>query len=135
MNSRIGLLLFVFLVIGLSGCAVMNGPETITNHNNSRMLSLERGMTINQVIGHIGPAPSCPTCNNVQNPLKREMYPAGEDMFDILFFYTRRLVADGAITDEETSPVVFKNGRLDGWGWLYWENTARQFNIRIRGRS
>lgn len=61
------------------------------------------------------------------------MYPAGDDIFRAFFFYSRTgLVA--SILDSDLTPVVFKNESLDGWGWLYWESTAKQYNIRIRNR-
>jgi hypothetical protein len=92
-------------------------------------MTLQRGMTPEQVIEHIG------LSNNfrVPNPVRSEMYPAGDDIFRAFFFYSGTgLVA--SILDSDLTPVVFKNESLDGWGWLYWESTAKQYNIRIRNR-
>ena len=117
----------------LSGCfATMVGLRDfseVTLQNNARIMTLQRGMTPEQVIEHIG------LSNNfrVPNPVRSEMYPAGDDIFRAFFFYSGTgLVA--SILDSDLTPVVFKNESLDGWGWLYWESTAKQYNIRIRNR-
>jgi hypothetical protein len=99
----------------------------ISRENNTRIMTLQRGMTPEQVIEHIGPSYN----SRVPNPVRSEMYPAGDDTFRAFFFYIGTgLVA--SILDSDLTPVVFKNESLDGWGWLYWEGTATQYNIRIR---
>ena len=120
----------------LSGClSTMLRPlgvedfSEVTQKNNARIMTLQRGMTPEQVIEHIG------LSNNfrVPNPVRSEMYPAGDDIFRAFFFYSGTgLVA--SILDSDLTPVVFKNESLDGWGWSYWESTAKQYNIRIRNR-
>ena len=115
----------------LSGCATLGLRDfsEITRQNNARIMTLQRGMTPEQVIEHIGPSSNF----RVPNPVSSEMYPAGDDIFRVLFFYGGTgLVA--SILDSDLTPVVFKNESLDGWGWLYWESTAKQYNIRIRNR-
>jgi hypothetical protein len=60
------------------------------------------------------------------------VYPAGDDTFRALFFYTG--MGMGYVTsilDSDLMPVVFKNERLDGWGWSYWKSTVTQYNIRV----
>jgi hypothetical protein len=115
----------------LSGCSTLGLRDFsgVTLQNNARIMTLERGMTPEQVIEHIGPSGN----SRVPNPVRSEMYPAGDDIFRAFFFYSGTgLVA--SILDRDLTPVVFKNESLDGWGWLYWESTAKQFNIRIRNR-
>ena len=114
----------------LSGCVTLGLRDfsEITRQNNARIMTLQRGMTPEQVIEHIG------LSNNfrVPNPVRSEMYPAGDDTFRLLYFFSQLTVSDGKVTDEELMPVVFKNGMLDGWGWSYWEGVAAQYSIRIR---
>ena len=115
----------------LSGCSMfgIRNFSAITRQNNARIMTLQRGMTPEQVIEHIGPSNN----SHVPNPVRSEMYPAGDDAFRALFFYSGTGLVD-RIFDRDLTPVVFKNESLDGWGWLYWESTATQYNIRIRGR-
>lgn len=95
-------------------------------------MTLQRGMTPEQVIEHIGPSGT----SHVPNPFRSEVYPAGDDTFRAFFFYTGTgYVADfEGIVDSDLMPVVFKNELLDGWGWSYWESTVTQYNIRIGNR-
>ena len=115
----------------LSGCALagLRDFSAITRQNNTRIMTLQRGMTPEQVIEHIGPSYN----SDVPNPVRSEMYPAGDDAFRALFFYSGTGLVD-RIFDRDLTPVVFKNESLDGWGWLYWESTAKQYNIHIRDR-
>lgn len=39
----------------------------------------------------------------------------------VLFYRTQRVHADGMTTREETTPVVFAQGRLLGWGLQAWQ--------------
>ena len=115
----------------LSGCGTLGLRDfsEVTLQNNARITTLERGMTPEQVIEHIGPSSNF----RVPNPVRSEMYPAGDDIFRALFFYSGTGLVT-SILDSDLTPVVFKNESLDGWGWLYWESTAKQYNIRIRNR-
>ena len=116
----------------LSGCFATMGLRNfseVTLENNARIMTLQPGMTPEQVIEHIGPSSN----SRIPNPFRSEMYPAGDDIFRAFFFYSGTgLVA--SILDSDLTPVVFKNESLDGWGWLYWESTAKQYNISIRNR-
>ena len=98
--------------------------------NNDRILTLQRSMTPEQAINHIGPS----GIRSIPNPLKSEMYPADNVIFRILYYYSQRQVEDGIISDNELMPIVFKDGKLDGWGWNYWEDTAKRFDIVVRNR-
>jgi hypothetical protein len=122
-------LLITSAALSAGACAGFTDPPAAqARQNNARIATLERGMTPEQVLAHIGPSGR----SNNPNPFKTEMYPAGDDTFRILYFYSQRTKADGNITDDELMPVVFKNGLLDGWGWSYWEGLAAQYSIRIR---
>ena len=119
----------------LSGCfATMTGLRDfseVTLENNARIMTLQPGMTPEQVIEHIG------LSNNfrVPNPVRSEVYPAGDDTFRAFFFYAGTgYVAMGLIQEGDLMPVVFKNEHLDGWGWSYWKSTVEQYNIRIGNR-
>ena len=116
----------------LSGCSPfrlfgLRDFSEISRQNNTRIMTLQPGMTPEQVVEHIGPSSN----SRVPNPVRSEVYPAGDDTFRALFFYTRMGYVT-SILDSDLMPVVFKNERLDGWGWSYWESTVTQYNIRIR---
>ena len=39
---------------------------------------------------------------------------------------------DGAITDDELTPLVFDDGKLIGWGSSFLEVNIQKYEIRIR---
>ena len=117
----------------LSGCSPfrlfgLRDFSEISRQKNTRIITLQPGMTPEQAVEHIGPSSN----SRVPNPIRSEVYPAGDDTFRALFFYTG--MGMGYVTsilDSDLMPVVFKNERLDGWGWSYWKSTVTQYNIRI----
>ena len=93
------------------------------------IMTLQPGMTPEQVVEHIGPSSN----SRIPNPVRSEVYPAGDDTFRAFFFFSGSgyVFQLASIPDSDLMPVVFKNERLDGWGWSYWESTVTQYNIRI----
>ncbi len=61
-----------------------------------------------------------------------EMYQGAGHRFEILYYYTDQKSADGAITDDELTPLVMKDGALDGWGWAYLKDVSAKYEIRLR---
>ena len=115
----------------LSGCSPfrlfgLRDFSEISRQNNTKIMTLQPGMTPEQVVEHIGPSSN----SRVPNPVRSEVYPAGDDTFRAFFFYTGTGYVY-SIVDSDLMPVVFKNERLDGWGWSYWKSTVTQYNIRI----
>ena len=115
----------------LSGCSPfrlfgLRDFSEISRQNNTKIMTLQPGMTPEQVVEHIGPSSN----SRVPNPVRSEVYPAGDDTFRAFFFYTGTGYVY-SIVDSDLMPVVFKNERLDGWGWSYWNSTVTQYNIRI----
>jgi len=100
----------------------------VMKQNNEALGTLQRGMTEQQVIDRFGWSNS----GDIPNPFRTELYPAGADTFRVLLYYTNGTLADGDIQDDELTPIVLKNRRVDGWGWSYWEDMAQQYNIRPR---
>ena len=130
-NLRVAVMGLLAASAILSGCSTfeMFGIREfsgIARQNNARIMTLQRGMTPEQVIEHIGPS----SHSYVSNPVKTELYPVGDDTFRAFFFYIGTGYVD-SILDSDLMPVVFKNEHLDGWGWSYWKSTVTQYNIRI----
>lgn len=100
------------LVISMSGCIVV-GDWDKDNHDdwrsvqqdNRQMISqLELGTSRNQVTTLMG-APS----------LSEAFSQDGVD-YRILYYRTQKRHSDGETTKDETTPLVFKNDKLIGWG-------------------
>ena len=81
----------------LCGCTTA-GDDAQKNVANSK--SLRVGMTKQQVLEIMG------------EPLKDEVFCQP----DLWYYYTGTVWADGLITADECTPLVFENGKLIGWG-------------------
>lgn len=110
-------LIFSILVTFLvGGCA---SPQAIMDKNNNALLTLEMDMKKQEVLKIMGK----PDLNEAYKSLN------GKRM-TIFFYYTQRKWSDGSVTKDETTPVVFENGKLVGWGSEFYEN-RRKVDIRI----
>ena len=103
--------LFVAVVL-LSGCGVTRG--IVAGTNRSKLNSLEMGMTKDQVLALMG------------KPYKREAYEGVE-----YWLYETEWISDGVTTDEELTPIAFKNGKVDGWGRNYYQDRKKRVEADI----
>ena len=51
-----------------------------------------------------------------KNPQKSMLYKVGRKNIEVLYYYTDLKATDGAITEDELTPLVFADGKLAGWG-------------------
>lgn len=58
--------------------------------------------------------------SKISNPYKVEVLK-GKDgqIYEVLLYYTDVKKMDGAITDDELTPLIIKDGKLQGWGWVF----------------
>lgn len=120
--------------IAVSGCATTGG---IRADNQAHLLALRPGMTQDQVLAVMGTKKrkgidDHGTQQIIANPYRTESYKAGGSTWLVLFYYTDIKSSGEAITDDDLTPLVLKDGTLDGWGWMYWKDVIRRYEIRIR---
>ncbi len=67
------------------------------------------------------------------NPHRTELAqtPDGTEV-EILFYQTETRLADGAIADDELTPLVLEDGHLAGWGWIFLRQNAERYAIELR---
>jgi hypothetical protein len=109
--------------------------ELVRTENRVLLNKLTAGMTKDEIIELMGQGTYRERGHSpeiVTDPYRVESYTAGQSSFEIIFYYTDIKRPDGAITDDELTPLVLKDGKLAGWGWSYWESAAIQYNIRVR---
>jgi hypothetical protein len=41
--------------------------------------------------------------------------------YEVDYYYAYQKKADNKITTDELCPVMFRDGKLEGWGWDYYE--------------
>lgn len=65
------------------------------------------------------------------NPMRTATYIQEEQVWEVLFYYTRLVEDDGVVTEDELTPVVLLDDYLAGIGWEYWKRTAREAGIDL----
>ena len=101
-----------FALILLSGCVVVNGESGWHNSdwqkeqrkNREAIAELQIGMERSQVVSRLGV------------PEFSEAFTRDGDEFRVLFFRTRHRHSDGETSRDETTPLIFRNDTLIGWG-------------------
>ena len=89
-------------------------------------------MSKQDVLGKMGTKTVGAQNTVVTNPYRTEMYRSNGHVFELLLYYTDIKKSDGAITDDELTPLIIMDGKLDGWGWSYWNNVIKKYEIRVR---
>ena len=119
----------------LSGCVSSNPTTTkIRADTREKMLNLSVGMTKQEIYAAMGTETITSVSGHViKKPYKTEMYRSSKgNRIEILYYYTELKKSDDAITDDELTPLVLIDGKLDGWGRSYWDSIIQMFEIKIR---
>lgn len=129
------------LLMATGACAHVTNSD-VRAANRTALNRLTVGMTKPQVLGAMGTATvqtytdsdilTGSKDDKITNPYRTESYAAKGVRFEVLYYYTDVKASDGAITDDELTPIVLKDGSLDGWGWGYWQDLAQRYEIRLR---
>ena len=117
------------LFIILSGCASLSG---LRSENRANIMSLSPGMDKSEVTKIMGNESYSTIAGTISNPYRSELYRTQVGIVEVLMYYTDLKASDDAITDDELTPVVLIDGKVDGWGWTYWDNMVHKYEIRIR---
>lgn len=88
----------VITAFTMTGCAYFDLNEASRNIENSKKLRI--GMTKSQVLEVMG------------EPLRNEVY----NKPNVWYYYTHTLWHDCMRTKDECMPLIFKDGKLAGWG-------------------
>jgi len=121
--------IIIFLAVFMSGCANLS---QIRADNRQKLNQLSAGYTKQEVLNIMGTKTVQAQGSVITNPYRTEMHQANGHVFEVLFYYTDIQKQDGAITDDELTPLIIKDGKLDGWGWSYWNNLINKYEIRVR---
>lgn len=129
----------LLLLLTCIGCAT---ASSVRSENRMNLLNLRAGMDREQVLEVMGVGErktydsrtTWGAGETLSNPYRTEMYTAGGHHWEILYYYTDIKADDGAISDDELTPLILKDGVLDGWGWTYWQDVAQRYDITIRRR-
>jgi len=133
------LICLLVLVGVLSGCATTNSVRT---DNRTNLLKLSIGMDKDEVVSLMGTDDVTTysfagvftpfTAYKVNNPYRSEILQGADKTFEVLYYYTDKKSADGAVTDDELTPLVFDEGKLIGWGNSFLNANVQKYEIRLR---
>lgn len=121
-------ILIILSLLFVSGC----GLDYIRTENRRNLAKLSVGMSKNEVIATMGDKVVFDLRTTVNNPYRTEILRGKGKPFEVLYYYTDIKRADGAIADNELTPLVFDNGHIIGWGWGFLEQNVQKYEIRFR---
>lgn len=100
-----------------TGCVYVNGDKINTDDwkatqatNREAISQLDMGLSTQAVKDQLGA------------PADSEAFMDGGDEVRVLFYRTTLPHADGETTRDETTPLVFRNDQLVGWGQRVYES-------------
>ena len=126
---------WLVLMIILAACPTLGYVtlDDVRNNNRENLSHLVIGMEKSKVLQVMGTEtitttevtyPNWPipdkTIKKINNPYKVEVLKAKDgQIYEVLLYYTDVKKMDGAITDDELTPLIIKDGKLQGWGWVF----------------
>lgn len=124
------------LTISSVGCSTPEATpeaqlEKITLDTRVNILKLSSGMSKQEVIIIMGSESYSIGDVQINKPYRSSMYNKNGDMIEIFFYYTELRERDGKTSDDELTPLVFINGKLDSWGWESWVEKAKRYDINV----
>ena len=139
-------LLVVLLCLWLVGCATYSG---IRNKNRENINRLSLGMSKQEVsdimgtetvtatpglmAGVVSLGASNMANEKISNPYKTEVLTTEEGKtLEVLYYYTDVQSRDGALTDDELTPVILEDNKVIGWGRSFLDKNIDKHELRIR---
>ncbi|WP_196139594.1 DUF3192 domain-containing protein [Aliikangiella sp. G2MR2-5] len=105
--------LSVVLATSLSGCVIIDRPGGEHDGNDWRHEQKENRQIISELPLN---ASRQEVHNKLGAPEFSEAFTKGNDEYRVLYYRTQHRHSDGDTTKDETTPLVFKNDKLIGWG-------------------
>ena len=133
MKSFIGIGILAISCVGCTSSMSLDkfAYQTRTNINSK----LSYGMSKQQVISLMGAEIYDAAAGGegvISKPFKTAMYTKNEVVIEIVYYYTENKGGIGyRVDDEELTPLVFINGKLDSWGWESWVEKAKRYDINV----
>ena len=105
-----------------TGAPVRPSPDTLVPYedflaqNNARIGHLKMGMTRDQVVTLMKSNTTEVRDGPLSNPYRTESFQRDADIYEVLYYLTRKHPPFTPIRDWQATPVVLKNGTVVGWG-------------------
>jgi outer membrane protein assembly factor BamE (lipoprotein component of BamABCDE complex) len=127
---RLAITLVLAATLGLQACVVAVDRDDDTDwrgtdwretqeRNRDAIARLDLGISQDEVISRLGA------------PDSSEAFSDGRFEYRLYFYRTRHRYSDGETTRDETTPLLFRDGALVGWG----DEVMHEFRLRLRDSS
>ena len=126
MKKTIVLILCCISILFFNGCGHGERRDVkqavdIRMENSQNMSKINVGMTKDEVIQIMGNKTARVYDVAVTNPYKTELRQSNEGTYEILYYYTHydkrgRRTRRFTISENELTPIIFKDGKVIGWG-------------------
>lgn len=110
MKTLSKLTLAAFLATSLSGCVLV-----VDDHDFDSWKSQQRENR-EMINGLALQTERSSVLLKLGQPNFSEAFIKGDDKYQVLYYRTQHRHSDGATSKDETTPLIFKNGKLIGWG-------------------
>ena len=90
--------------------------EDFLAQNNASIGHLKMGMTRDQVVALMKSNTTEVRDGPLSNPYRTESFQRDADIYEVLYYLTRKHPPFTPIRDWQATPVVLKNGTVVGWG-------------------
>jgi hypothetical protein len=121
----------VALTFLLAGCAATLHKAIAPNRESLKKLNI--GMTKDEVLGVMGTkafvsggfvqilgfGQEPEKTLVINNPYRSEILALNDKKLEVIYYVTDVKKDDGAISDDELTPLVFEDGKLIGWGQVF----------------
>ena len=121
MKKHLALTLIGILL--LQGCVIKVNSDDWDEENSSWHRAQERNARLIQQL-ELGRSQASVESEFGEADLT-ESFKRDEDRFTVLFYRTQHRHSDGKTTKDETTPLVFIDGELVGWGETAIENATK----------
>lgn len=151
-------LLVLLLCLGLTGCIPLligagvgtgvalnrKSISQTTAVNRTNLLKLSLGISKDEAISIMGTKPMDANYTElsgkrkitrgitITNPYRSEVLQGKDKTLEVIYYVTDDKNNDGAISDDELTPLVFDNGKLIGWGQGFLQDNIQKYEIRMR---
>lgn len=135
------LLYLLVMAMLTSGCTTWLSLSQATAPTRENLMKISIGMSKQEVINTVGTETKKVyyhggldkwAYTTVNNPYRSEILQGKDKTLEVIYYVSDDKNNDGAISDDELTPLVFDNGKLIGWGWSFLEDSTKKYEIRMR---
>jgi hypothetical protein len=93
------------------------------------IMPTESVRTFKNRAGYLGGCPWSRRGMRISNPHRTVFFEIANGHVDIIYYYTNLLHLDGAVSDDELTPLFLENDILVGWGWDFVGENAEGYRL------